>query len=368
MNRDVPHDGRIDRRSAIRRMAGGSLLALTTGAPSLLADPPPARTSLGMVQFNCSLRRRWMQERDPNVDLFDPSTFLHHCRGLGAGGMQASLGVLSPEQSRNLREQAESSGMFIEAIVRPPRDDGDLDRFDAEIRTAAEAGALAVRTVIIPGRRYEQFATLEEFRAAVEQGRRMLQRAAPIVAKHRVRLAVENHKDQRIDERVELLREFDGEFIGACVDTGNSVALLDDPDETIRALAPFAFSVHLKDQAVREYDDGFLLGDIPLGEGCFDLNRMVATLQQARPDVRFVLELITRDPLKVPCLSERYWATLPAVPGQDLARTLRMVRKHSAEHLQQVGSLSPKEQVALEDANLAASLKYARDVLKMSSP
>ena len=76
------------------------------------------------------------------------------------------------------------------------------------------------------------------------------------------------------------------ERIGAAVDTGNSFALLDDPYDAIEALAPFAFSVHLKDQALREDADGFLLGDIPLGQGSFDLKRMVEILQRAKPDVR----------------------------------------------------------------------------------
>ncbi|HXT59989.1 MAG TPA: xylose isomerase, partial [Pirellulales bacterium] len=78
---------------------------------------------------------------------------------------------------------------------------------------------------------------------------------------------------------------------------------------------------------------------------------------------RFALELITRDPLKVPCLSESYWATLPTVPGRDLVRTLRFVRAHRADNLQYVSSLSLEKQLELEDANIAASLSYARTSL-----
>ena len=134
----------------------------------------------------------------------------------------------------------------------------------------------------------------------------MLERAAPIVERYRVPLAVENHKDQRIDERVALYEHVDSEFVGACVDTGNSFALLDGAYESIEALAPFAFTVHLKDQALREYENGFLLGDIPLGQGSFDLKRMVASIRKAQPKVRFALELITRDPLKCAMPDRRF--------------------------------------------------------------
>ncbi len=155
------------------------------------------------------------------------------------------------------------------------------------------------------------------------------------------------------------------EYIGACVDTGNSFALLDDPYATVEALAPFAFTVHLKDQAVREYDDGFLLGDIPLGQGCFDLRRMVAALRRANKNVRFLLELITRDALRVPCLTDAYWTTMPNAPASDWARALRLVRRHAAKELQQVSTLPNERQVALEDANIAQSLRYAREHLEL---
>lgn len=192
----------------------------------------------------------------------------------------------------------------------------------------------------------------------------MLELAVPVVEKHRIRFAVENHKGQRIDERVGLLKKIDSAYIGACVDTGNSFALLDDAYGTIEALAPFAFTVHLKDQALQPYDDGFLLGDVPLGQGSFDLGRMVAIFRKAKPDVRFGLELITRDALRVPCLTDTYWATMPTVPGRDLARTLRFVHDHPAK-VQKVSELSAEAQLELEDANIAASLEYARKELSL---
>ena len=223
----------------------------------------------------------------------------------------------------------------------------------------------AIRTVVMPGRRFEKFKSLAEVRDAEAKARRMLALAAPIVTKHRVRLAVEYHKDQRIDERIILFRHLDSEYIGACLDAGYSFALLDGTYEPITALAPYAFAVHLKDQALREYKDGFLLGDIPLGQGAFDLKRMVETIRKVNPQVRFALELITRDALKVPCLTREYWATLPDVPGTDLARTLRFVREHSSANLQGVSTLPLESQVALEDAHIAATLRYAREELSL---
>lgn len=355
----------INRRDAIRRLTAWTAGATLPVGHALASDQQPIASGLGVVIYDCGHRREWMRQQDPTFDLFEPINFLNHCRSLGAGGMQAKLGILEPKAAGRLRDLARQHALFIEGIIDPPDRDADRDRFEAEIKTAAAVGARAVRTVIMPGRRYERFGTLSEFREYERRARQMVERAAPIVEKHRVPLAIENHKDQRDEARVALLKSIDCEFVGACIDTGNSLALLEDPIATVEAFAPWAKSVHLKDQALRESKDGFLLGDIPLGQGCFDLSRMVAILRKAQPQIRFVLEIITRDPLSVPCLTERYWATMPTVPGSDLARTLRMVRQHASEPLPSVSERALNARVELEDFNVTASLKYARDRLKL---
>lgn len=357
-------DSLADCATMTRRSALGTIAAATLGSV-VMATEAQQRSRLGLVAFNCAIRRKWLQQRDPKFDLFEPLTFLKHCRDVGAGGMQVSLGVLEAARGKSLRDFTAEHKLFIDGIVNPPKDEADLARFESEIRTASEVGVQAVRTVVMPGRRYEQFKSLAEVREAEAKALRMLELAVPIVTKHRVKLAVENHKDQRIDERIALYKHLSCEFIGATVDTGNSFALLDDPYGAIEALAPYAFTVHFKDQALREYEHGFLLADIPLGQGSFDMQRIAAILKRAKPDIRMMLELITRDPLKVPCLTEKFWATMPQVSGNDLARTLRFVREHPAKSLQEVGSLSLDKQVELEDANIAASVKYAREELDL---
>ena len=354
----------MTRRSAMRLLASSTLAGMTTNLTRAAFDSRK-RTGMGLVIYDCIIRRRWMQNQHSTVDLFEPLTFLKHCQALDAGGMQAKLGVMTADDILKLRAFAEQHGLYIDAIVKAPTSKADVSRFAKEIETARDVGVQAARTAIIPGRRYERFKTLDEFREFERRGREMLERAAAVVEKQRVPLAVENHKDQRIDERVALFKHLDSEYIGACVDTGNSFALLDGAYEPVEALAPYAFTVHLKDQALREYSDGFLLGDIPLGQGSFDLKKIVETIKKAKPNVRFSLELITRDPLKVPCLTDQYFATMPSLPGIDVARAMQFVREHTAKHLQQVTSLPIKEQVELEDANIASRLKYARDVLDL---
>jgi 3-oxoisoapionate decarboxylase len=330
-------------------------------APALGAD---RRKRLGVVQYSFALRLA-AERTAGKTGLADPLTFLEHCHDLGAGGVQISLGIRDSEYLATLRKKAEAHGMDLEATIRLPKDSTDCERFTNEVRRAREAGIKVLRTVLLGGRRYEQFTRVDEFRRACTQAELSVKFAEPIVAKHDLLLAIENHKDYRAGELMALLGRLGSRHVGVCVDTGNSIALLEEPLEVVRTLAPRAFTVHLKDMAVAECDDGFLLAEVPLGEGFLDLPKMIALLREARPEIRFNLEMITRDPLRVPCLSDQYWATATAL-GRDLARTLRMVRQHKpAQPLPRIRGRNPKDQIAIEEDNVRRSLAYARERLEL---
>jgi len=214
--------------------------------------------------------------------------------------------------------------------------------------------------VMLGGRRYEVFEKEQQFADFAKRAEEVLQIAEPIATTQKVVLAVENHKDFRTDEQIALLKKFGSDWLGVCLDTGNNLALLEDPMSVVEALAPLTRTVHLKDIGVEEAADGFRMAEVPLGRGCFDLPAMIKAVQKANPRARFQLEMITRDPLSIPCLEEKYWATLGRVPGRDLARTLRLVKKHARkEPLPRITQLKPDEQLAAEDRHVRESFEYA---------
>jgi sugar phosphate isomerase/epimerase len=337
------------------------MLAACASLPALtpLFGAEPEQTGMGVVIHSYPFR-----SADKQAHFDDPLTFLEHCHSVGAGGIQTSLGSKEAAYIEKLRKRAESLGMYIDGSVRLPRDEADVERFAAEVRTAKACGAEVVRTVMLSGRRYEVFTTAEQFREFLTRSRRSLALAKPIVEKQGARLAVENHKDLEAKALAELIKAINSPHIGVCVDTGNNVALLEDPTETVEVLAPFAFTSHVKDMAVEEYADGFLLSEVPLGSGFVDLSRIITTLRKAQPSIRFNLEMITRDPLKIPCLTEKYWATFGDMPARRLAGMLALVRKHAAkEPLPRLSGLNREEQLRREDDNVRQSLHYARQKL-----
>jgi sugar phosphate isomerase/epimerase len=169
-----------------------------------------------------------------------------------------------------------------------------------------------------------------------------------------------------VEEHERLLKSYSSEYLGACLDFGNNIALLDDPMEVVERLAPYTLTTHVKDMAVQPYEDGFLLSEVPLGSGILDLPKIVATVRKARPAASFMLEMITRDPLKVPCLTEKYWAPFPGRNGAYLARTLKLVRDRASKTPLPVVSGKPREErMKLEEENVKLCLRYAREKLAL---
>jgi 3-oxoisoapionate decarboxylase len=293
--------------------------------------------------------------------------FLEFTRSLGGGGVQATLASHEPEYLKRVRARLEEWGMYFELLAPLPKEDG-AEAFEATVKAAKEAGAGAIRSVCLSGRRYETFGTLEEWRAFVADSRARLARARRVVEKVRLPLGIENHKDWTAEEMVPLMKEFGGEYLGACIDFGNNVSLLDDPVEFAEALAPYVINAHIKDMGVEEYAEGFLLSEVALGEGYLDLKRIVATVLKARPSAKFSLDMLTRNPLVIPCLTEKYWATLPDRNGKYLARTLSAVRKHKRDKpLWRMDGVDQETRLKVEVDNVTKSVAYARDHLGLRS-
>ncbi len=349
----------MNRRAALRLM--GLAPFAFGGAAQALAAEAAGTTRLGVCTNSFDVHWRAGKNDPPGAGFRTALDFIDHCQRFGAGGVQLTVGGWDQVLAGKVRAKLESYGMYLEGQAGLPRSAAEVERFEASLRMAKEAGCAVVRTAVLSGRRYETFENAEAFRQFAEKGEQALRLAEPIARKLRLRLAVENHKDWRIAELVGLMGRMGSEYVGICVDLGNSIALLEEPMAVIEAYAPMAFTTHVKDMAVQEYTEGFLLSEVPLGEGFLDLPKMLATLRRARSDIRFNLEMITRDPLKVPCLTKKYWAVMAGTPGNDLADTLALVRAKAAKSpLPGVIGLSDDEKLRAEDENIQRCFAYAR--------
>ena len=321
---------------------------------------------MGVVVHSYGIRYGSKAESQTYPAFQNALDFMRHCHSIGAGGIQTTIGGWVNDFAKQVRDEREKLGMYLEGSISMPKSAEDVDRFEKEVMTAKEAGASVLRTVCLSGRRYENFKTKDEWNAFKSNSLQSIQLAEPIVRKHKVKLAIENHKDWKAAELAEIIKNLGSEWVGVTLDFGNNVSLLEDPMEVIRTLAPFAFSTHVKDMGVKSYENGFLLSEVPLGTGIVDLNEGVALCKKHNPDVTFSLEMITRDPLQIPCMEESYWTTFENPSALDLAKILRLVRdKTYPISLPEVKNLNAEEKLAFEEVNVVKCIEYSRKALSL---
>jgi sugar phosphate isomerase/epimerase len=308
---------------------------------------------MGVVQYSFSASPHTRSAYD----------FLEYCSSLGAGGIQTGLDSLDPAYLDKLRRRTSELGMYLEVIVSLPQGHDSAD-FERQVAAAERAGAQCLRSACLSGRRYENFQSLDQWKDFVTESHKRIALAVPILEKHRMPLGLENHKDWTADEMVALFERHPSENLGVCLDIGNNLSLLDDPLDVIEKLAIYAVTTHFKNMEVKEYPEGFLLSEVPLSRGILDLSWVVDRIRKARPRARLNLEMITRDPLKVPCLTDKYWVTFPERSGVYLARTLALVRGHPPrEPLPHVSGLEELARRQQEEDNVKECLAYAVEKL-----
>lgn len=288
----------------------------------------------------------------------DPLDLLKHAEEIGAAGVQAAI---APSAAAEVRAVAERSGLYLESMVALPAPQ-KTEAFEAALKAAKDAGAVCARTACLSGRRYENFRTADEWNAFVQRSKAALRTAIPIAERLKMPLAVENHKDWTSAEFVALLKQYSSPYFGVCLDLGNNISLIEDPDVVVDTLAPYAISTHIKDMALADDPQGFLMAEVPLGQGVLDLPRMIAKIKQARPQTRLTLEMITRDPLKVPCLTPGFWTTFTDHRASILARTLAIARARKTP-LPTLTELDYLGRLTWEEANIKACLHWGRDHL-----
>ena len=343
-------------------MLGGAALAAASAMPALAADRP--KSPLGIAQTALGHYFRKQRGDAPGVrGPADPIATVDYVRSLGGGGLQMAIPL--DTDVKKLRRALDHHGMFFEGDIRLVDHPGDdTAAFEKGLRLYKALGAPCVRTVCFVGRRYENFTTLQQYKDWKANALAVLDVCVPIADKVGIPLAMENHKDRVVDEEVEVLKKYSSANFGALVDFGNNLSMCDDPMDVVTKLAPYVKSCHMKNMGVTNYADGFLMSEVLFEDGFMDIPAMWAVLKKANPKLLPMHELITRDPLKVPVLTDKYWVTWPDRPARFLADTIRLVTDNqSKKRLPVISTLAPEAQLAAEESNNIRCFDWARKAL-----
>ena len=349
--------------AAIAVAAPGAVVPSSLEAATQAAANLHGRRGLGAAPAGFGARSRANRNAIPPVDWID------YCQSQGYGGVETGPPPTDPAQIATLRGRIESYNMRIMFDFPLPRTDADVPRYETLVKAAKEIGAFGVHAALT-ARRYEEFSTSDAFKASFDANKALVARAEPVMRKYKIPLSIENHKGWRSAEQAAWLRSLGSEYVRVHLDFGNNVSLCEDPMETLDNLLPYVLACHIKDMAVAPYEDGFLLSEVPLGDGFLDLKGMVQKLRQKDPAMGFDLEMITRDPLKIPVYTKKYWVTFDdtysPLPGRDVARIFEILKSNPpAKVLPTTTGFSQAEQLRIEDENNLRSLQWARENLDL---
>lgn len=256
-----------------------------------------------------------------------------------------------------LRERAESLGLYLELGTEGT----NPDHIQSMVRVAHVMGSPVVRTFV--GR--PRPASAEGMEGLLAATAREIALVMPVCERYRISLALENHQDLTTEELLALMELVDSEWVGICFDTGNPLALLEDPLDSATAFGRLIKSVHLKDYQLAARGDGFALVGCALGEGVIELREILDLLATRVPEVNLNVETYVGKHM-VPALEKGYLDRLPAAPAAALGRTLRMVRDCGLPREPQLPAerdAPEDEMLSVEEELVTRSVQWAQQAL-----
>ena len=353
---------KIDRRTFLQLTA-----AATAGfgfAPFKANSLPASKAKMGIVVHSYAFRWNSKIQSTKYPSFTTAIDLLNHAAELGAGGIQVMVDGWDVDFAKKVRDRREKLGLYLEGSIGMPNTKEEVAGFQQKVINAKEAGATVLRTVTSSGRRYEAYHSNEEVEEFKRKALDSLRWVAPILEVHNVKLAVENHKDWTASELASAMKMISSEHIGVTLDFGNSIALMEQPMDVVNKLVPYVLSTHVKDMAVEEYDDGFLLSEVPLGKGFIDLKKIFELCKKQNPNVQFNLEMITRDPLQIPSNTNEYWASVPLqMDGMIDKNLIKEYQKKQLVKPPRVSQLDDEGKLAIEEKNIIECIDYSKKTL-----
>ena len=183
---------------------------------------------------------------------------------------------LGPEELRDIRDQAVSLGIKIEIGTRGVEPDHLL----LYLNLALKLDALLVRTLTH---------TLES-QPSLEQAEQWIREVLPEFEANGVTLGLENYEKHSSFALASTVRRFDSKHIGICLDTVNSLGVLELPQDVVETLAPLTVNLHVKDFLIERvpYKMGYIVSGAPAGLGQLDIPWLLS--QMRSDEVSAILE------------------------------------------------------------------------------
>jgi hypothetical protein len=198
--------------------------------------------------------------------------------------------------------------------------------------------------------------------AHIENTVKALKSVRSIAVDAGVKIAVENHSgDMQARELRTLIEEAGKDYVGACLDTGNCMWVVEHPIITLEVLAPYVVTSHFRDSAVFEHPRGAAAQWVALGDGSVDFKDFVHRYRELVPNAAIHLENITgRVPQVLPYLEQDFWKAFPRANASEFARFVALTK--SGQPLMKPMLISDWSSLRIPEYAAAMKVQQKRDL------
>ncbi|HZT41186.1 MAG TPA: sugar phosphate isomerase/epimerase family protein [Chthonomonadaceae bacterium] len=205
--------------------------------------------------------------------------------------------------------------------------DDNLDQLRQRLRSAAALEARVVRVTLSNILCGDRRSLTEGWEATLRAAARRLKEVLPLAEELGVCLAIENHQDATSEDLLRLW-EMVGHSpaFGVTLDTGNPLAVGEDPVEYAGRIAPLLRHLHLKDYTIHFAPNGYRLVRCAAGAGVVDFPAILKIVagngwKAMLPGI----EVGAQPTRTIPLLELSWWACYPPVPTTRLIPALRIL-------------------------------------------
>jgi sugar phosphate isomerase/epimerase len=259
--------------------------------------------------------------------------FLDLARDLRLGSIEISLAYASPRldpgELREYGARAREAGLRV--VVAGPNlsQSDDMPRL---IPLCPEIGADILRCItsgLLCGDR-GPVGGYSGWQAHVERMIGLLRALAPLAEAAGVRIGVENHQDADSGDLLRICESVGSPNVGVTLDTGNPLAVGEDPVEFARRILDHLVDVHLKDYRMINTPEGYRLVHCAIGDGVVDFAGLWRLFAQ-RPGLPLGIEMAALYERHIRVLSEAYWSGLGARDVRSFVPVLRLWRERGED-------------------------------------
>jgi sugar phosphate isomerase/epimerase len=286
---------------------------------------------------------------------------------------------LDPKRLEAFRRRADALGLFLEVGLPSPNPVRRSRRADRQVTAEEHARDLGRHVEAVAalgcrharayvGDRHDRFRVDIRWEAQRAATLDVLDRLAPCLRDHDVRIALENHADLTADELLMMLDRLGPERAGVTLDTGNLLMRLEDPVGTAQRLSPHVLATHVKDAVLAFSPRGLWWQARPIGGGIVPMPDVLAPVLRLNPHLNLSIELHPRT-YDLPIYDRNWLAFFPDLRPESLAAAVRLAALCERRFAE--GSLLRPEAVeaipwAERDLDwLASSLGYLRRAVEM---